>query len=174
MKVGFIGVGQMGVHMARNVMEAGFDLVVHDAEKSAAAPLLERGAVWVETPAAVAGACRVVITCLPTPQIVEEVTLGPSGLASGWQAGDIYVDMSTNAPSTVRRIAAEAAKSGVAVLDAPVSGGTRGAEQGTLTIMVGVRPLRWRRCGRCLKRCPTRSSTWATSAVGTWPSWSTT
>jgi len=137
MKVGFIGVGQMGVHMARNVMEAGFDLVVHDTDKSAAHPLLERGAVWVETPAAVAGACRVVITCLPTPQIVEEVTLGPSGLASGWQAGDIYVDMSTNAPSTVRRIAAEAAKPGVAVLDAPVSGGTRGAEQGTLTIMVG-------------------------------------
>jgi 2-hydroxymethylglutarate dehydrogenase len=137
MKVGFIGIGQMGVHMARNVMEAGFDLVVHDADKSAAHPLLERGAEWAETPAAVAGACRVVITCLPTPQIVEEVTLGPSGLASGWQAGDIYVDMSTNAPSTVRRIAAEAAKSGVAVLDAPVSGGTRGAEQGTLTIMVG-------------------------------------
>jgi 3-hydroxyisobutyrate dehydrogenase-like beta-hydroxyacid dehydrogenase len=137
MKVGFIGVGQMGVHMARNVMESGFDLVVHDTDKSAAHPLLERGAVWVETPAAVAGACRVVITCLPTPQIVEEVTLGPSGLASGWQAGDIYVDMSTNAPSTVRRIGAEAAKSGVAVLDAPVSGGTRGAEQGTLTIMVG-------------------------------------
>ena len=137
MKVGFIGVGQMGVHMARNVMEAGFDLVVHDTDKSAAHPLLERGAVWVETPAAVAEACRVVITCLPTPQIVEEVALGLSGLASGWQAGDIYVDMSTNAPSTVRRIAAEAAKSGVAVLDAPVSGGPRGAEQGTLTIMVG-------------------------------------
>ncbi len=137
MKVGFIGIGQMGVHMARKVMEAGFDLVVHDTDKDAAQPLLERGAEWAETPAEVAESCRVVITCLPTPQIVEEVALGPSGLASGWQAGDIYVDMSTNAPSTVRRIAEQAAKSGVSVLDAPVSGGTRGAEQGTLTIMVG-------------------------------------
>lgn len=137
MKVGFIGVGQMGVHMAGKVMEAGFDLVVHDADKRAAQPLLERGAGWAETPAEVAESCRVVITCLPTPQIVEEVALGPAGLANRWQAGDIYVDMSTNAPSTVRRIADAAAKSGVSVLDAPVSGGTRGAEQGTLTIMVG-------------------------------------
>lgn len=137
MKVGFIGVGQMGVHMAGKVMEAGFDLVVHDADKRAAQPLLERGAGWAETPAEVAESCRVVITCLPTPQTVEEVALGPAGLANRWQAGDIYVDMSTNAPSTVRRIADAAAKSGVSVLDAPVSGGTRGAEQGTLTIMVG-------------------------------------
>lgn len=137
MKVGFIGVGQMGIHMARNVMKAGFDLVIHDASKDAAAPLLESGAEWAETPAAVAESCRMVITCLPTPQIVEDVVLGPSGLKYNWQAGDIYIDMSTNAPSTVRRIADEATQLGVDVLDAPVSGGTRGADLGTLTIMVG-------------------------------------
>lgn len=137
MKVGFIGVGQMGIHMARNVKDAGFELVVYDASKAAAEPLLAAGAVWADTPAAVADSCRVVITSLPTPPIVEAVVLGPAGLKEGWQAGDIYIDMTTNAVSTVRRIAEEAAKLGVDVLDAPVSGGTRGADAGTLTIIVG-------------------------------------
>ena len=137
MKVGFVGVGQMGRHMARNVMEAGFELVIHDADKGAAAPLLERGAEWAGTPAAVAEACRVVITCLPTPPIVQAVVLGPFGLREGWQAGDVYIDMTTDSVSTVRLIAQEAAILGVSVLDAPVSGGTAGAEAGTLTIMVG-------------------------------------
>ena len=137
MRVGFIGIGKMGVHMAWNVKRAGHDLVVHDADTSAAAGLLAGGAEWAETPAALAQSCRVVISCLPTPQIVEDVVLGPSGLKDAWQIGDIYVDMSTNAPSTVRRIAAEAEALGVTVLDAPVSGGARGAELGTLTIMVG-------------------------------------
>lgn len=137
MKVGFIGLGQMGARMARNVQKAGFDLVVSDVEKSCAAELLENGAAWADTPAAVAEACRVVITSLPTPPIVEEVVLGPSGLKEGWQAGDIYVDTSTNSPPTVRRIAEEAAGLAVEVLDSPVSGGIRGAEAGTLTLMVG-------------------------------------
>jgi 3-hydroxyisobutyrate dehydrogenase-like beta-hydroxyacid dehydrogenase len=137
MQVGFIGVGQMGVHMARHVMEAGFGLVVSDSRKEAAEPLLAAGASWADTPAKVAEACRLVITCLPTPAIVEAVTLGAGGLAEAWRTGDIYIDMSTNSPSVVRKIAAEAAFRGVAVLDAPVSGGTKGAEAGTLTLMVG-------------------------------------
>jgi 3-hydroxyisobutyrate dehydrogenase-like beta-hydroxyacid dehydrogenase len=137
MKVGFIGVGQMGVHMARHVMDAGYELVVHDAAKEAAASLLDQGAAWADAPAAVADSCRVVLSCLPTPQIVEHVALGPGGLHEGWRTGDVYVDMSTNSPSTIRRIAEEAALQGVTVLDAPVSGGTKGAEAGTLTIMVG-------------------------------------
>ncbi len=141
MKVGFIGVGQMGIHMSRHIMDAGFGLVVNDANKDAAAPLLEDGAEWADTPADVAESCRVVVSCLPSPQIVEDVTLGPVGLQNTWQAGDIYVDMSTNSPSTVRRIAEAAAGLGVKVLDAPVSGGTRGAEMGTLTIMVGGDPV---------------------------------
>jgi 3-hydroxyisobutyrate dehydrogenase-like beta-hydroxyacid dehydrogenase len=137
MKVGFIGVGQMGVHMSRHIKEAGYELVVSDANKDAAAPLLAAGAEWADTPADVAQSCRVVISCLPTPQIVEDIVLGPVGLKNKWQAGDIYIDMSTNSPSTVRRIAEAAALMGVEVLDAPVSGGTRGADMGTLTIMVG-------------------------------------
>jgi 3-hydroxyisobutyrate dehydrogenase-like beta-hydroxyacid dehydrogenase len=137
MKVGFIGIGQMGVRMAGRILGAGHDLVVYDAKKEAAAPLLTSGAEWAETPKAVAEACRVVITCLPTPQIVEDVVCGKDGLGSGWRGGDVYIDMSTNSPSTIRRIAADAQAKGVSVLDAPVSGGTPGAERGTLTIMVG-------------------------------------
>lgn len=137
MKVGFIGVGQMGVHMARHVLDAGFELVVNDARRMAAEPLLEAGAEWANGPAEVAEGCRIVISCLPSPGSVEEVALGASGLVRNWREGDIYIDMSTNSPSMVRNIAAQAAPRGVAVLDAPVSGGTKGAEAGTLTIMVG-------------------------------------
>lgn len=140
MKIGFIGIGQMGIHMSRHIQTAGYSLVIHDANKEAAVPVLDKGAEWAETPAAVAESCPIVISCLPTPQIVEDVALGTNGLKSGWKTGDIYIDMSTNSPSTVRRIAEEAALFGVAVLDAPVSGGTKGAEMGTLTIMVGGAP----------------------------------
>src|SRR4030042_1255837 len=137
MKVGFIGTGQMGIHMARHIQEAGHSLVIRDVNRDSAAPLLKTGAQWAGSPGEVARACGTVITCLPTPQIVEEVVYGDQGLRTGWKHGDIYIDMSTNSPSLVRRIAEDAGAMGVAVLDAPVSGGTRGAEAGTLTMMVG-------------------------------------
>ena len=137
MDIGFIGIGQMGKHMSHRILEAGYRLTVHDINKEAAAPLLKKGAQWGNTPEAVAKSCRVVITSLPTPQDVEQVVYGTHGLKRGWQAGDIYIDMSTNSPSTIRRIAEDARAMGVAVLDAPVSGGTKGAEAGSLAIMVG-------------------------------------
>jgi 3-hydroxyisobutyrate dehydrogenase-like beta-hydroxyacid dehydrogenase len=140
MKVGFVGIGQMGVRMSRRIMEAGHELIVHDLDRKAAGSLLESGATWADTPAAVSRVCPVAITCLPTPQIVEDVILGADGLRNGWKSGDIYIDMSTNSPSTVRQIAETAEPLGVRVLDAPMSGGTRGAEAGTLTIMVGGDP----------------------------------
>jgi 3-hydroxyisobutyrate dehydrogenase-like beta-hydroxyacid dehydrogenase len=136
-KIGFIGIGQMGRHMSRRILEAGYELVVYDSNKAAAAPLLEKGAQWSDTPKEIAELCEVVFSSLPTPHIVEEVVYGESGLSRGWKKGDIYVDMSTNSPSVIRKIAKDAKKAGVAVLDAPVSGGTKGAEAGTLTIMVG-------------------------------------
>ncbi len=137
MDIGFIGTGQMGRHMAGHVLGAGYALHVYDAHKPAAASLLEKGAVWCDTPADVARACRIVISSLPAPKDVEQVVFGDNGLKKSWQSGDIYMDMSTNSPSVIKRIAADAANMGVAVLDAPVSGGTRGAENGTLAIMVG-------------------------------------
>ena len=137
MNIGFIGLGQMGRHMSRRILEAGYSLTVNDLEKQAASHLLEKGAKWGATPKEVAESCEVVVTCLPTPQSVEQVVYGENGLKSGWKKGDIYIDMSTNSPSVVRRVAEDAKTMGVAVLDAPVSGGTRGAEMGTLAIMVG-------------------------------------
>ena len=137
MKTGFIGIGQMGKHMARRILEAGYELVVHDLFKEAAEPLVKKGAAWADSPAEVARACRVVISSLPKPQDVEQVVYGKNGLIQGWRKGDIYIDMSTNAPSLIRRIAADAKAKDVSVLDAPVSGGVRGAEAGTLAIMVG-------------------------------------
>jgi len=137
MNIGFIGIGQMGRHMAGRILDAGYNLTVHDLRKEAAAHLLEKGAQWGNTPRDVAESCQVVISSLPAPPDVEQVVYGQNGLKAGWKKGDIYVDMSTNSPSTIRRIAEDARDLGVSVLDAPVSGGTGGAERGTLAIMVG-------------------------------------
>jgi len=137
MKIGFIGIGQMGRHMSRRILEAGHQLVVHDINRESAVPLIKKGAAWADTPAAVAKACRVVITSLPKPQDVEQVVFGENGLMQEWLSGDVYIDMTTNSPSLIRRIATDAKAKGVSVLDAPVSGGVKGAEAGTLAIMVG-------------------------------------
>ena len=137
MNVGFIGIGQMGGPMSRRVLEAGYELTVHDLRKDAAKYLLDKGAKWADTPKAVAGTCRVVISCLPTPIQVQEVVYGANGLMAEWKTGDIYVDMSTNSPTVIRQVAKDAKDMGVAVLDAPVTGGTQGAQEGTLAIMVG-------------------------------------
>jgi 3-hydroxyisobutyrate dehydrogenase-like beta-hydroxyacid dehydrogenase len=137
MKVGFIGVGQMGGRMARRLLHAGYNLTVYDLRKDGALSLLEEGAGWVDTPKAMAESCQVILSSLPGPPEVEAVVRGPSGLMQGWKKGDIYVDMTTNSPTSIRRIAEDARSLGVAVLDAPVSGGPPGAELGTLSIMVG-------------------------------------
>ena len=137
MKVGFIGIGQMGGPMSRHLLEAGYDLTVHDLRKDAAKHLLDKGAKWADTPKAIAESCDVVISCLPTPIQVQEVVYGARGLMAGWEKGDIYVDMSTNSPTVIRQVAKDAKPMGVAVLDAPVTGGTQGAQEGTLSIMVG-------------------------------------
>jgi 3-hydroxyisobutyrate dehydrogenase len=137
MKIGFIGLGTMGRHMASNLMKAGHELVVHDARREAAAPHLAAGAVWAETPRSVAEATEVVFTSLPGPPEVEAVALGAEGLLAGMTAGKTYFDLTTNAPEVVRRIHREFAARGVPVLDAPVSGGPRGAETRRLALWVG-------------------------------------
>jgi 2-hydroxymethylglutarate dehydrogenase len=137
MKVGFIGIGQMGGPMSRHLLEAGYDLTVHDLRRDAVKHLLDKGAKWADAPKAIAETCDVVISCLPTPIQVQEVVYGARGLMAGWKTGDIYVDMSTNSPTVIRQVAIDAKPMSVAVLDAPVTGGTRGAQEGTLSIMVG-------------------------------------
>ena len=137
MEVGFIGVGYMGRHMARNLAKGGHHLTVFDARKEAADELISLGATWAVSPRAVAAACEVVFTSLPRPQDVEEVATGEGGIFSGTASGTAYFDLSTTDPDTMHRISEAARPRGVAVLDAPVSGGTGGAEQGTLCVMVG-------------------------------------
>jgi len=137
MKVGFIGIGAMGRHMSRHVLEAGYELVVNDIRKEAAKEVLSMGATWANTPQAVAQSCEVVLTSLPMPKDVEEVVYGEHGLMAGWKKGDILVEMSTNSPAVVRKIARDAQARGVEILDAPVSGGTTGAESKRMSIIVG-------------------------------------
>jgi len=137
MKVGFIGVGTMGRHMAANLMKSGFSLVVHDVHKEAANAHVKDGATWAETPKAVAEASDVVFTSLPGPIEVEAVALGEQGILAGMSAGKVYFDLSTNSPTVVRRIEGVFRGRGVHMLDAPVSGGPRGAQSGKLAIWVG-------------------------------------
>ena len=136
MQIGFIGLGTMGASMAANLQKAGHRLVVHDLRRAAAEPHLAAGASWAATPAE-AGAAELVFTSLPAPPDVEEVALGPNGLIEGMGKGAAYFDLSTNAPSLIRRLQARFAERGIAMLDAPVSGGPRGAKTGRLAIWVG-------------------------------------
>ena len=152
MKVGFIGVGFMGRHMARNIAAGGFEMTVFDIRKEAAEELLSMGATWAESPAAVAAASDVVFTSLPRPQDVEEVALGEGGILSGAGAGTVYFDLSTTDPDTIYRVSAAGESAGVTVLDAPVSGGVGGAEAGTLCVMVGGDEDAYLRCKPVLDR----------------------
>ncbi|UCC17648.1 MAG: NAD(P)-dependent oxidoreductase [Dehalococcoidales bacterium] len=137
MKIGFIGIGRMGSNMARYILEGGYDLTVHDLRQEAAAHLLEMGAKWVNTPKDIAETCDVVFSSLPGPEEVQTVVYGIDGLIEGWKTGDIYVDMSTNSHDMVIQIAKDATKKRVAFLDTPVTGGTKGAEEGNLVFIVG-------------------------------------
>jgi 3-hydroxyisobutyrate dehydrogenase-like beta-hydroxyacid dehydrogenase len=137
MKAGFIGLGTMGSSMALNMLEGGYDLVVYDLNRDAAAPHLEAGATWADSPLEVAAASEVVFTSLPGPPEVEAVALGEQGILHGASAGKVYFDLSTNSPTLVRRIHEVFAERGMQVLDAPVSGGPHGARTRRLAIWVG-------------------------------------
>ncbi len=137
MKVGYIGLGLMGKSMARNILKAGFPVVVHNRSKAAVDELVAEGASAANSPADVARQVDVVFTNLPDSPDVMKVALGPGGVIEGAHAGLIFVDNSTIKPDTAREIAEKLAEAGVQSLDAPVSGGDIGARNGTLTIMVG-------------------------------------
>jgi 3-hydroxyisobutyrate dehydrogenase len=135
--VAVIGVGRMGAPMAERLIEAGHELIVCDPAAEAVGALCRRGAEREVDPAGAAARAEITITCLPTPDLLERVALGERGVLCGAAAGSAFVDMSTSLPSLARRLAEAGARRGVDVLDAPVSGGPRGAAQGTLAIMVG-------------------------------------
>jgi 2-hydroxy-3-oxopropionate reductase len=135
--VGFIGLGVMGRPMARNLIAKGFSLVVHSRSRGPVDALVGLGATRADSPADVARGTARIITMLPDGPDVEQVMAGPEGVFAGLQPGTVIVDMSTIAPATARRLAAEATSRGATMLDAPVSGGEIGAIEGTLSIMVG-------------------------------------
>ena len=149
MKVGFIGLGRMGAPMAGNILAAGHDLLVHDVRPEAAAGLLAAGAAWAGSPGQAGTGRDAVITMLPGPSQVAGILPGPDGLLAGLPAGATWIDMSTSVPAVADEVRSLARSRGVAVVDAPVSGGVTGARDGMLQIFVGgaaddyqrVRPL---------------------------------
>ncbi len=137
LKVGYIGLGLMGKSIARNLLKAGFPVVVHNRSRAAVDELVAEGAVAANSPAEVARQVEVIFTNLPDSPDVEKVVLGPGGILEAAHPGLIYIDNSTIKPATARQIAAKLAEKGAFALDAPVSGGDIGAKNGTLAIMVG-------------------------------------
>src|SRR5512146_1870252 len=137
LRVGYIGLGLMGKSMARNILKAGFPLVVYNRSRGAMDELAAEGATPAGSSAEVARQVDAVITNVPDTPDVEQVVLGPQGVLEGAHPGLIWVDNSTIQPAGARRIAERLASAGVQSLDAPVSGGDIGAREGTLTIMVG-------------------------------------
>jgi len=148
-RVGWIGTGVMGLSMCDHVLDAGYQVTVHNRTRSRAEPLLEKGATWAGTPAEVAAASDVVCSIVGYPADVREVILGDQGALAGASEGSVLVDLTTSEPSLAVEIAGLASEKGVASIDAPVSGGDVGARNATLSIMVGgdeaavtrVRPL---------------------------------
>ncbi len=136
-KVGYIGLGIMGKAMARNIMKAGFPVVVHNRSRASVNELVAEGAIEAFTPAEVAEQVDVIFTNLPDSPDVELVALGADGIIEGAHKGLIYVDNSTIKPATARKVGKVLDEVGVTMLDAPVSGGDVGAQKGTLTVMVG-------------------------------------
>lgn len=139
-KVGFVGLGTMGAAMAANLARAGFPLSVWNRTPGRAGPLLALGAVEASSPREVARANDVVVTCVTDSPQVAEVLFGSDGLVEGLAPGSLFIDCSTISPASAREMGARLKDHGVAMLDAPVSGGSEGAVAGTLTIMVGGEP----------------------------------
>ncbi|MEE4276532.1 MAG: NAD(P)-dependent oxidoreductase [Thermoleophilia bacterium] len=137
MKIGYIGLGSLGRHLAGSLLQAGFPLTVHDIHKAAAAELLEGGATWADSAEAVARASDTVITCLPSPEIVAATVEGEHGILAGLAPGGTWIDMSTNDAHELQRLGALAAERGVATLESPVTGGVHRAAAGMITVLVG-------------------------------------
>ncbi|WAA11124.1 NAD(P)-dependent oxidoreductase [Fervidibacillus albus] len=135
--VGFIGLGVMGKHMAEHILQAGHPLYVYTRTKEKATDLLEKGAIWANSPKEIAESTTIVFTIVGFPSDVEEIYLGEDGLIPNGKTGSIFIDMTTSSPSLAKRLYEEGREKGISVLDAPVSGGDIGAKQARLAIMVG-------------------------------------
>ncbi|MEL7114257.1 MAG: NAD(P)-dependent oxidoreductase [Pseudomonadota bacterium] len=137
MRIGFIGLGNVGGKLAGSILRNGYDLVVRDLDRSAAEPFLAEGASWADSPAEMAATCEMVITCLPSPAACSAVMEGPDGLLSALGPGKIWAEMSTTDASEVRRLAALVTAKGAEAIDCPVSGGCHRAATGNISIFAG-------------------------------------
>ena len=137
MRVAVIGLGTMGAPMARHLLNAGHEVTVHNRTRDRELPLAELGASRAESPAEAARGADAVLTCVSDTPDLEQIILGPDGVAEGLPRGGLVVDCSTVSPAATAEIAAHLRERGIGMVDAPVSGGSEGAEQGTLTIFVG-------------------------------------
>ena len=143
--IGFIGLGQMGAPMVRNLIKAGFTPVIHNRSRAIVETIAAEGGSPAASAREVAERVEIVFSCVGYPADVERVYLGEAGAIEGARAGQVFCDLSTVGPDTHQKIAARLAEKGVGYLDAPISGGTSGAEAGTLTIMVGGAPEHFER-----------------------------
>ena len=137
MKIGFIGLGNVGAKLAGSLLRHQFDVTVRDVEKQIAQPLLDKGANWAESGKALAQACDVIITCLPSPQISAQVMEEPEGVLEGLSDGKVWLEMSTTDEDEVQRIGAVVTAKGAIPLDSPVSGGCHRAATGNIAIFTG-------------------------------------
>jgi 3-hydroxyisobutyrate dehydrogenase len=136
-KLGFVGLGSLGAHLAASLLRAGFEVTICDLEPPRATRLLEAGAAWAGTPREAAAASDTLLTCLPSPAAVATVLEGPEGVLSSLRPGCTWIDTSTNDRHELVRLAALAAEHGIEVLEAPVTGGVHLASTGELTVIVG-------------------------------------
>jgi 3-hydroxyisobutyrate dehydrogenase len=137
MRFGFVGLGSLGGHLATNLLRAGFETTVHDLKRERAAGLIAAGAAWGTSPRRVAAQADGMITCLPSPAAVAAVVEGEDGVLAGLRPGGAWIEMSTNDPEEIKRLAALAEAKGIACLEAPVTGGVHKAATGEITILVG-------------------------------------
>jgi len=165
-KIGFIGLGIMGRGMAANLLAKGFDVAVWNRTARRADGLVEAGAARAESPAAVAQGCPIVITCVSDTPDVEAVVLGPGGVIEGVSSGSLVIDCSTISPQATLEIAKALEAKGASMLDAPISGGSEGAEKGTLSIMVGGRAEDFERARPCLEAMGTTITHVGTQGAG--------
>ena len=137
MRYGYIGLGHLGAQLAASLLREGVALTVHDRNRAAADSLIAKGAVWADSPKALAARCDAVITCLPSPAVSEAVLTGADGILAGLAKGGTWIEMSTLGRDEIQRLAALAEAQGIAVLECPVTGGVHKAAEGEITVLAG-------------------------------------
>lgn len=138
MKIGYVGLGNMGGNMALRLLDKGHELVVTDVNVEGGKRVVDAGATWADSPAEVAASVDIILSSLPGPPQVEAVALGSGGIIEGIRPGALYADMSTSSPLVIRKVGEAFAAKGATAIDAPVSGGPNNCREGSLVILVGA------------------------------------